>query len=90
MDDARRRRNRDGLEGLPVNDGEVFALDGARAAKGGSDVRALVALWVVGVVAVVLAIWARSVILGVFSALAIPLAVWWTIVKVRGRRGARE
>src|SRR5262245_16798364 len=90
VDDARRRRNRDGLEGLPVNDGEVFALDGARTAKEGSDVRALTALWVVGVVAVVLTIWARSIILGVFSALAIPLAVWWTIVKVRSRSDARK
>jgi len=40
-------------------------LDGVRATKQRSDTRALIALWLVVVVAVALAIWARSIILGV-------------------------
>ncbi|HMG28315.1 MAG TPA: hypothetical protein VKH36_16045 [Acidimicrobiia bacterium] len=85
-----RPRKRTGLEGLPANDGEVFALDTVRAGSGRSDTRALIMLWAVGVVAAVLAIWGRSIILGVLTALALPLALWWTIVRWRSRSDARR
>ncbi|HMF84560.1 MAG TPA: hypothetical protein VKI01_14930 [Acidimicrobiia bacterium] len=87
---AHRGRKRRGLEGLPVNDGEVFALDGVRSAKTRSDTRALIVLWLVTVIAVALALWARSIILGVFCALALPIAVWWTIARWRSWSDTRR
>lgn len=89
MTNGRRSPRRRGLEGLPVNDGEVFALDGVRDNKQRSDTRALIALWLVVVIALALAIWARSIILGLFSALALPLALSWTIVRLRSSSDSR-
>jgi len=52
--------------------------------------RALIVLWLVTVIAVALALWARSIILGVFCALALPIAVWWTIARWRSWSDTRR
>jgi Flp pilus assembly protein TadB len=51
-----------------------------------SDRRALIMSWVVVVVSAVIAIWGRSIILGVFSVLALTVASSWTYTRRRTRK----
>ena len=77
------RRQRLGLEGLPVTDGDVWAFDAVRGAMRGGDRGGLILAWVVGVALAALAIWGRSVGLGFVSAVALALTLWWTATKWR-------
>ena len=81
-------RRRQGLGGLPVNSDEVWMFDGARAGTRMSDLAALILAWIaVGSLAFI-AIWGRSVILGVLGVLALAMVLRWTVTKWRDHADA--
>jgi hypothetical protein len=80
-----RSRRRRGLEGLPVNDGEVFMFDGVRGGLPRREWPLLIFVWVFGAVGAGLAIWEPSLVLGICSALILAFALWMTVSKVRAR-----
>lgn len=86
----RGRGRRQGLEGLPVNAGEVWAFDAVRSSMRGGDRGALVLTWACSIGLVSLAVWGGSVILGAFGGVALVLALWWTLTKWRSRRDAER
>jgi hypothetical protein len=83
-------RRRQGLEGLPVNADEVWAFDAVRSSMRGGDRGALVLIWAGSIGLIWLAVWGGSVILGVLGAVALALALWWTLTKWRSRRDAER
>lgn len=85
-----RPRKRQGLEGLPVNPGEAFTFHTIRTGRPISEVRSIVFLWVIVVLTAVLCVWGRSIILGIFSILALAVASLWTYRKWRSWTDARS
>ena len=80
-----------GLEGLPVNDGEVYGFDIVRdITRNASDLTGLVILWAVAFGVAALALWGRSLGLGIFAAVAALAAGWWTVGKWRSWRDAHR
>jgi hypothetical protein len=85
---GRERKRRDGLSGLPITDFEVVEFDLLRQIGPGGDFRALIACWSVVAITFALAIWGDSIGLGIISAIAALILLWWTVVKLRARMSA--
>jgi hypothetical protein len=82
------REQRDGLAGLPVNSGEVIAMDAVRA--GGSDQVGLIVTWMLAFGFGLLAWWASSIILALTAVVAGAAAGAWTFSVVRDHRAAKR
>jgi Flp pilus assembly protein TadB len=85
---SRRTRRRQGLEGLPITDSEVWEFDSLRGITSESDFRALVASWVTLVIVVALAFWVGSLDLLLMAILAGLILIWWSAIKLRSWRAA--
>jgi hypothetical protein len=78
-------RKRRGLEGLPINEDQVWMLDAVRGGLPRSDLVALIVVWVFGALGAGIAIWARSLVLGICSAVILAFALWLTLSRWRAR-----
>ena len=81
---------RQGLEGLPVNSDEVWFFDAARWFAGRGDAGLYVVSWLIVAYFLGVAIWGRSVVVGVLGLIGLALVAAWTVSKARRRAFLRS